>query len=332
MIEKAISERKTGNAPLISVVIPLYNKEKVVLNTLESVRRQTFKDYELVIVDDGSTDRSVKLVETFLSDNELSDQPIYRLIRKSNEGVAIARNRGMQEARGKYVAFLDADDEWMPEYLEEMSRLAGKYPDCDVFASSYAFKRNGETTCADVKVGFDPEDGVLENYFNSALTGAPPLWTSAVMVSKTALLSVGGFPAGMKIGQDIITWAKLACRYKIAFTKKVLAFYNRDDEAYVTVGKGYQSIVPAKSDKGARILENLLREQDAPPGLKKYLFLWHKMRMVMFVADGRKKDAFIEWFLTWPYGLCNLDCYYRLFLNFLPQSWQGRVKKAVGKY
>ena len=93
---------------MISIVIPLYNKEQQIGKTLESVFAQSFQDYEVVIVNDGSTDKSVEIVEG------MADKRI-RLINQKNSGVSAARNKGIQESRGEYIAFLDADDEWKPD-------------------------------------------------------------------------------------------------------------------------------------------------------------------------------------------------------------------------
>lgn len=115
--------------PLISVIIPLYNKEKVVLKTLQSIVQQSYNDFEVVIVNDGSTDQSVKIISDFLiNNNNLSHVSNIRLIHKSNGGVASARNRGIEDAKGQYIAFLDADDEWMPDFLTYINELIVKYP------------------------------------------------------------------------------------------------------------------------------------------------------------------------------------------------------------
>ena len=143
----------------ISVVIPLYNKEKQIAHTLQSVLNQTFQDFEIVIVDDGSTDGSVAEVEKF------SDSRI-RLIHQKNAGVSAARNRGIEAAKGDLIAFLDADDVWMPEYLATQYHLSQKYPDCNVFACNYEFRdTEGKVTPTIIrKLPFTREDGILSNY------------------------------------------------------------------------------------------------------------------------------------------------------------------------
>ena len=118
---------------MISVIIPLYNKVDHIEDTLRSVLAQTYKDYEIVVVDDGSIDGSTELVENLGIDN-------LRLIRQNNAGVSAARNSGIEEARGEFVALLDADDLWKPDYLAVQFEMTQKYPDCDVFATDYEFK------------------------------------------------------------------------------------------------------------------------------------------------------------------------------------------------
>ena len=108
--------------PFFSIIIPLYNKEGYVGDTLESVRTQQYDDYEVVVVDDGSTDGGAALVESYAAKD-----PRIRLITQANGGVSVARNRGMSEANGTYYAFLDADDSWAPEHLTELKALAEAY-------------------------------------------------------------------------------------------------------------------------------------------------------------------------------------------------------------
>lgn len=114
----------------ISVVIPLYNKAPYVRRTLESISRQTFSDFEVIVVDDGSTDEGPRLVSEY-------PDPRFRVIAEANTGPGSARNRGIREARGDYIAFLDADDEWAPSYLEEGLRLLSVHSDAASITSGY---------------------------------------------------------------------------------------------------------------------------------------------------------------------------------------------------
>lgn len=206
---------------MISVVIPLYNKEKQIANTLHSVLRQTFQNFEIVVVDDGSTDNSVQEVE------KVNDIRI-RIVHQKNAGVSAARNKGIEEAKYDLIAFLDADDEWKVEYLETQYYLFQKYLQCSVFACGYEFSdSNGNVSGTIIrKLPFQEEDGVLTNYFEVASNSHPPIWTSAIMVKKEAIQAIGGFPVGIKSGEDLLTWARLAVHNEIAYSRKIMAIFH----------------------------------------------------------------------------------------------------------
>ena len=112
-----------------SVVIPVYNKAPYIARTLTSVLAQNFDDYEIIVVDDGSTDDSMQKLRQVQS-------PKIRIIRQENQGVAVARNTGILAAQGEYIAFLDADDAWLPEYLQTIDHLVENYPQSDIFVKA----------------------------------------------------------------------------------------------------------------------------------------------------------------------------------------------------
>lgn len=286
---------------MISVVIPLYNKEKQIAHTLQSVFHQTFQDFEVVIVDDGSTDRSVAEVDKF------NDSRI-RLICQKNAGVSAARNRGVEEAKGNLIAFLDADDEWKPEYLATQYHLSQKYPDCNVFACNYEFRdMEGRVTPTIIrKLPFIGEDGILSNYFEVASCSHPPLWTSAVMVKKSAIQAIGGFPTDVSHGEDLLTWANLAVRNEIAYTRQVCSIY--------CLGADYGvNSKPVNIPQGNVVGEKLeLLLVDSSLGkrkksLKKYIGRWYKIRSHIFLRGGEKKNAF--------FNICRA-------IYFQPEEWQ----------
>jgi glycosyltransferase involved in cell wall biosynthesis len=200
--------------PLFSVVIPLYNKEKHISDTLTSVFHQTLSDFEVIVVNDGSTDGSLAVV------NSLND-PRLSIYTKANGGVSDARNYGIAKAQGDLIALLDADDKWEPEFLQEMQSIIDKYPNCGLYAS--AFKKLKEHKA--ILIGDRIPEGTLENFFEIKLKHLIPC-SSAVVVPKKVFEDVGGFPVGMIGGEDDYTWSKIAVKYKIAYTPKVLVWYN----------------------------------------------------------------------------------------------------------
>jgi glycosyltransferase involved in cell wall biosynthesis len=263
--------------------MPLYNKERDVARAIRSVLAQTFADYELIVVNDGSTDRSVNAVATF-------NDPRIRLVHQANKGVSAARNRGVAEARAELVAFLDADDEWMPEFLSTVIRMHTADGECGVYATSYCIVCGDQPERRAVLRGVpaDFSEGVLKDYFKVATNSEPPVSSSAVAVRKGALMAIGGFPVGVITGEDLLTWARLAERTNVAYSCIPLArFYAPDAMTY------RPHRIPQLPDIVAHGLSALL--ENATPerreGLREYLGLWHRMRGVVFLKLDRGANA-----------------------------------------
>lgn len=297
---------------MISIVIPLYNKAASISATLGCVLRQTYNDWEVVVVDDGSTDGSGDLVSS-INDTR------FRLIRQQNAGVSAARNRGVAEAKGEFVAFLDADDEWDPHYLESQMKLADKYPKCQVFATNYSFQTNSGKRQKTIlnKIAFQGESGILDNYFEVASSGHPPLWTSAVMVRKSALVAVGGFPLGVRSGEDLLTWARLACYGSIAYTRIAMAVFKI--EGYDV--KERPKRLPAKDDVVGRELA-ILDQTYHSLGLKMYRAHWHKMRSSIYMRLRMRRKSIQEAVKGLQLNPRNYKLYAFIVLNLLPSKLQ----------
>ena len=204
-----------------SVIIPLYNKAPYVRKALESVCAQTYRDYELIIINDGSTDNSAIVADEYLKTTDGID---YKIINQPNAGVSAARNAGVALSRAEYIAFLDADDWWEPTYLERMAQLINDYPDAGLYASNYIYYKPCKTHVAVNNV----ETGYF-NYPKAYFEGnAMPVWTGATMIPRRVLDEMGGFPLGIKLGEDFLLWAQIAQRYPVAFCEEPLAYYNND--------------------------------------------------------------------------------------------------------
>ena len=302
---------------MISIIIPLYNKAESIARALDCVLAQTYQDFEVVVVDDGSTDDGAVVVEQY------ADSRI-RLIRQENAGVSVARNRGIAEAKGEYVAFLDADDEWMPEYLEAQYSLTLRYPQCDVFATNYIFRGFTGNKVATVlrKLPSKAQDFEMTNYFEVAYSSHPPLWTSAVIVRKQAINGIGGFPVGVKSGEDLLTWARLAVRYKIAYSVRPLAIYN--------LGEGYdkKNLPPRRQDACDPVGKELLdiyRENTQFKGLRKYLSHWHKMRASTAIRYGERRETIYETTQSLKYNLLNYKALLLGMLALLPAKMRRYI-------
>lgn len=305
---------------MISVVIPLYNKEQSIASTLQTVLNQTYQGFEVVIVDDGSTDHSVEELTKVLD-------PRIRLIHQNNAGVSAARNRGIAEAQGEYIAFLDADDEWKPDYLKTQYELTQKYPECCVFACNYEFKdTQGKVTPTIIrKLLFKGEDGILSNYFEVASCSHPPLWTSAVMVKKSAIQSIGGFPFGIKSGEDLLTWARLACQFSIVFYTIPLATFIFDEQHF---NEDQRQRMPEKIDYIGSELAKLYKKNRHIFGLKSYVGLWHKMRARIFMSKHKRKKALHECIYALRYSI-TIKIIIFLILSLMPYRFIDYVFKKV---
>lgn len=203
-----------------SVIIPLYNKAPYVRKALESVCAQTCRDYELIVINDGSTDNSAIVADECLKATDGID---YQIISQQNAGVSAARNAGVALSHGEYLAFLDADDWWEPTYLERMAQLINDYPDAGLYASNYIYYKPGKTHVAlNIPTGYI---NYPKAYYES---NAMPVWTGAAMIPRQVYDEMGGFPLGIKLGEDFLLWAQIALRYPVAFCGEPLAWYNND--------------------------------------------------------------------------------------------------------
>lgn len=202
-----------------SVVIPLYNKAHYIEKTLNSVLQQTYQDFEIIVVDDGSTDHSLEAAQRVKSDK-------IRVISQKNQGVSVARNTGIQNAKGSYIAFLDADDIWYDHYMETIDQLTLLYPESDFYVTAYAINLGeGKMKYSQQR---EQKTGCLDSYWKTLAGGYDFVWTSATTVRKQALLDAGCFTPGEKIGQDMDMWARVARNNKkVAYSSEYCVEYNR---------------------------------------------------------------------------------------------------------
>lgn len=238
---------------LISVIIPLYNKAPYIRKALESVLAQTYTDYELIIVDDGSTDGSFTIAKQFIDErlkvkgkensgaetNGCKLSPInYKLIRQANSGVSAARNAGVAQAHAKYIAFLDADDWWKPTYLERMAQLISEYPDAGLYACNYVYYKPGKTHVAlNIPTGYI---NYAKTYYES---NAMPVWTGAAIIPRKVYDNVGGFRENLWMAEDFDLWIRIALSNKVVFLNEPLAYYNQEVQLkWRALGKLYPPI------------------------------------------------------------------------------------------
>ena len=211
-----------------SVVMPLYNKAHYVVKAIQSVLGQTFTDYELVIVDDGSSDNSAGIASQAIKGRENC-----HLIQQENAGVSMARNNGVAASHGDYLCFLDADDWWDPHFLVEMAKLIVEFPDAGIYGANYTIvnETKHKTRVAKIGVGEGFKKGYINYCKAYATTLYMPLWTGAVCIPNGVFGQMGGFPKGIKLGEDFLLWIHIALKHQVVFLNKALAYYNQDVDA-----------------------------------------------------------------------------------------------------
>lgn len=203
--------------PFFSVVITVFNKEKFIKDTLNSVLNQTFKNIEVIVINDGSTDRSVELINSF------KDQRL-KLISTPNQGASTARNTGIREAKSNYIALLDGDDIWDLNYLKHVSDAIDKHPDYKIFTTAVAQKFEQKTIPVVYNFNQDCLYGI-HNYFEASKKYSL-LTSSSVVFHKSVLEKTGYFDPLIISGQDTDMWIRFGLYFKIVFVNKLLVAYN----------------------------------------------------------------------------------------------------------
>lgn len=240
--------------PEFSIIIPLYNRGDTIKRAILSVVNQYITDIEIIIIDGGSTDQGPDIVSS------IHDSRII-LKQQTGIGVANARNEGVFIAQSEMIAFLDSDDEWMPEYLTNIRVLKNRYPGAGIFATRYAIQTKSGIFTKSKCPTFpkSQREGIIPGYFLAAAI-SEPLATSAVALPKHIFYEGGGFPEGINYGEDMFLWGKIALKYEIAYSTYIGALYHIDADNRLTyLPSHYHDIYPLVS-----YLQNVLYHNQVP--------------------------------------------------------------------
>jgi glycosyltransferase involved in cell wall biosynthesis len=210
-------------SPEVSVIIPLYNKGPYIARAINSVLAQTIQDFEIIVVDDHSSDGGPAIAKGY-------PDPRISFIEQDHRGVSYTRNHGVDLAKSDFIAFLDADDELMPNHLEILFRLKKRFPEAGIYTSAYQkCLKSGKLEYAHYRaIPQPPYEGLLPNYFRSATFGQDPVSMSTAGMLKAVFFETGGFPVGEAMGEDLDFLAKIALKYPIAFSSEVGAIIHEE--------------------------------------------------------------------------------------------------------
>jgi glycosyltransferase involved in cell wall biosynthesis len=297
--------------PEVSVVIPLYNRADYIRRTLDSVLAQTYRNYEVIVVDDGSTDGGADIVR------DRADRRV-RVVWQPNGGECAARNRGIAESCAEWIAFLDSDDEWLPDFLARtMAAVASNHDIVAVFTN--IFHGDGQ-----VFINKPYESGVLDDYFGFFVDNwGHAISSSSVVVRKEAIVNAGGFPAGVRYGGDVDSWTRIAWLGGVAYVPEVLAIWHTE-----AIGRVLKD-APEKSTSAALVTiasyERWKADGRIPEGLRlssermaQFMYLRH-VWMLMDAGDNAAARTVLR--TKCNPELCGRSRYWRGYLRtFVPKS------------
>ncbi len=204
--------------PKFSVVISVFNKEKYITATLQSVLGQTFQDFEIVILNDGSTDNSEAEILKF-TDSRIS------YFSEENKGAAAGRNYVIEKAKGEFVALLDADDLWDVDYLARQSELINLYPEESIFATALKVYENDSYRSRDYTISLNKGEIKVFNYFRASMLESI-LHSSSTVIRKNSFDVIGYYNPSIKSGQDTDLYVRVGLNYPIVFLNEELVTYN----------------------------------------------------------------------------------------------------------
>jgi len=319
-IIRSIPARGSANqgSCVISVVIPAYNAGKFIGEAIRSVLRQTCAEYEIIVIDDGSTDNTADIIGKCF--------PQVRYFHTPNQGVSRARNYGIRKARGEFIAFLDADDLWLPEKLEK--QLAAFTADREVmlvFTEHRAFDENGFRISPFSKKERLMKGDIVKNIFlHTRVT------TSTVMVRKEAIQEVGLFEENLKAAEDDNLWMRIALRCKIHLIDEVLVHYRWTENS---LSRTSDSIFDGAL-KNVELIENKypeLRRRLGRSNIRKKKSDIYSSRGYFFFSGSHQKKA-RQYYLMSIAFYPNLKSLVYCLFTIIPQSIIEKTRNMKKKY
>lgn len=267
-----------------SVIVPVYNKAYSLERCIDSVLNQTYRDFEVIIVNDGSTDKSFSVLCDLYSDEIGSG--LIKIINQENAGVSCARNNGVSAASSDYLCFLDADDEWRVFFLERMKQLIEYCPGADLYCLAHL------VSCANGKKNKAPKHGLpngfkgyVEDFFTQSAKGSVAN-SSKVCVKRAPFLQTGGFPPAAVAGEDLFVWMKMAINGRVAADMTFAAIVHREKDDSRGARRNSVPYPFVYLSKNKHYLET--------QSLNRYIFAIFYKHFLRSVLELRLKEAFLR--------------------------------------
>lgn len=298
----------------ISVVIPLYNKSYSIVRCLQSVLNQTVLPSEVIIINDGSTDDGFSVLNNYLETIDATSLDVV-VKDQTNKGVSATRNIGVSLTKTDYIALLDADDEWHPEFIEKMTKLIELHPGIPVYSCKHEVCINGYRYTPTQKFIAEPISmGLVDNYL--ARAGRYELVNSSkVVLYKPIFEQVDGFPTGAKLCEDLYLWARLAEVGSFGFV----------DYIGVTIHQEIDLSRKARNYSQPYILEYyFMVPERITPELRSYLWTVYRNHLRLSILNGNL-DEFIS---RWKFGVNQFKpkSYFSLVYVIIPTKIMNCLK------
>ncbi|MDP5044624.1 MAG: glycosyltransferase family 2 protein, partial [Leeuwenhoekiella sp.] len=263
--------------PKITVVIPLYNKANFIKETLQSVYAQSFTDFEVVVINDGSTDGSEHHVLSLKNEKT-------KLINQANNGLSNARNTGIEHASGSVICLLDADDVWLPNHLQKIANLIDSYPEAQLYGTAYSeLLPNGLLIKPKTNTGFKTTTLLIKDYFKTSAQ-QPFITPSSFGFKKEIIRTIGGFDPTITYAEDTDFFIRANLNYKLAFDATTTCHYRYESENQITRSK---LSLKKQPDYAKYLLENAGNDS-----LKRFIHLNYYYLCNSYKAE-RATEAFI---------------------------------------
>jgi glycosyltransferase involved in cell wall biosynthesis len=307
--------------PKVSIIIPTYNRERYVVKAIDSVLRQTFKDYEIIVVDDGSTDNTKEVVNQY--GNRI------RYIHQANSGVSAARNTGIKHARGEWLAFLDSDDEWLADYLYKQMKSLDSHPTvCMQVTDSLFIDLNGDTrryfNMNRSLAEFHGKDYLFFEQPFRFLIKHGPWQIGSTVIRRDAIMKAGLFNTSLSLSEDLDLMARVALQGPLGMIREELVHVYRRDESIACLTSQICERPMETRESTGRIYENLgqlgsltHKERTALNGI---LSANKRAMGNLLLAKGKvseARDVYTRALVTYP-CIASLG---KCILSFLPARW-----------
>ena len=316
--ESPLKEPGSG-APLVSVIVPAFNAASTVLETLDSIRRQTMEDFEIIVIDDGSTDDTLARLHTF-------DDPRVRIFSYPNAGLATARNRGLERARGEFVSFIDSDDMWTPDKLELQVKALRLNPEA-AFAYSWTVFVDHQGRYLFAKQPCYAEGHVFADLLRECFLASG----SNIFVRRACANALGGFDSRLPAAQDWDFALRIAARWQFAVVPRYQIIYRITEGAMSgnvqRCEHACESIVNHALEAGERI--PLPDPKEAIANVRQYaafLFLTRAMDVDATRSAGHK---LLEHIRTYPRVLLTFKTWHILFAWGVTEVVPTRLRRRA---